>query len=78
MSDMKISLSDALKSFVDAQVSDGGYGSSSEYVGELIHKDQERLRLRSLLLEGAESATSNHPLDESYFQGLRSQIRKSR
>ena len=32
MSTMNISLPDALKSFVDAQVSEGGYGTSSEYV----------------------------------------------
>ena len=75
---MNISLPAALKSFVDAQVSEGGYGTSSEYVRDLIRKDQERLRLRGLLLEGAESAMSNHPLDQSYFQVLRSQIRKSR
>jgi antitoxin ParD1/3/4 len=78
MSTMNISLPVTLKSFVDAQVSEGGYGTSSEYVRELIRKDQERLRLRSLLFEGAESAMGNHPLDGSYFQGLRRQIRKSR
>ena len=78
MSAMNISLPDALKSFVDAQVSEGGYGTSSEYVRDLIRKEQERLRLRGLLLEGAESEMSNHPLDQSYFLGLRSQIRESR
>jgi putative addiction module CopG family antidote len=50
---MNISLPDTLKSFVDEQVSQRGYGTSSEYVRELIRKDQERLQLRSLLLAGA-------------------------
>ena len=56
MSTMNISLPDALKSFVDDQVSTRGYTTSSEYVRELIGKDQDRQRLRCLLLEGATSA----------------------
>ena len=46
---MKISLPDDLKSFVDQQVSERGYGTSSEYVRELIRKDQDRLQLRVIL-----------------------------
>ena len=52
---MNISLPDSMKSFVDEQVSKRGYGTSSEYVRELIRKDQERLGLRSLMLAGATS-----------------------
>ena len=50
MSTMNISLPDTLKSFVDEQVHQGSYGTSSEYVRELIRKDQDRLHLRGLLL----------------------------
>ena len=46
---MNISLPDSLKTFVDEQVSQGGYGTSSEYVRELIRKDRDRLQLRGLL-----------------------------
>jgi antitoxin ParD1/3/4 len=49
MSTMNISLPAELKDFVDNQVK-RGYGTSSEYVRELIRKDQERVRLRELLL----------------------------
>ena len=56
MSTMNISLPDALKSFVDEQVSERGYGTSSEYVRELIRKDQDRLQLRGLLLAGVATA----------------------
>ena len=55
-STMNISLPDTLKAFVDEQVAGRGYGTSSEYVRELIRKDQDRQRLRRLLLNGAESA----------------------
>lgn len=53
---MSISLPDALKSFVDQQLRQRGYGTSSEYVRELIRKDQDRVHLRGLLLAGASSA----------------------
>ena len=70
MSTMNISLPESLKSFVDEQVSSRGFGTSSEYVRELIRKDQERLQLRSLLLAGAGSAPAGEA-DASYFAGLR-------
>jgi putative addiction module CopG family antidote len=53
---MNISLPQTLKAFVDVQVSQRGYGTSSEYVRELIRKDQDRLQLREKLLAGASSA----------------------
>jgi len=76
MSTMNISLPDALKSFVDEQVTQGGYGTSSEYVRELIRKDQDRLQLRRLLLAGAASRPAA-PADADYFEGLRKRVRKA-
>jgi len=76
MSTMNISLPDSLKSFVDEQVSERGYGTSSEYVRELIRKDQDRQRLRSLLLAGAASAPAS-PANAAYFEGLRGRVRKA-
>jgi len=73
---MNISLPDTLKSFVDEQVSQGSYGTSSEYVRELIRKDQDRLHLRGLLLAGAASAPAS-PVDPAYFEGLRDRVRKA-
>jgi antitoxin ParD1/3/4 len=70
MSTMNISLPEPLKQFVDEYVSKAGYGTSSEYVRELIRRDQDRLHLRSLLLEGAASPVSGEA-DENYFLNLR-------
>ena len=56
MGTMNISFTDALKSFVDDQVERRGYGSSSEYVEDLIRKDPQRSRLHDVLLEGAASS----------------------
>ena len=74
MSTMNISLPDTLKSFVDERVNQGCYGTSSEYVRELIRKDQDRLHLRGLLLAGAASAPAA-PADPAYFEGLRDRVR---
>jgi antitoxin ParD1/3/4 len=75
MPTMNISLPEALKSFVDKQVASGAYGTSSEYLRELIRRDQGRLQLRGLLLEGAESAPGS-PADRAWFAGLRKRVRK--
>jgi antitoxin ParD1/3/4 len=73
MSTMNISLPEALKAFVDEQVAGRGYGTSSEYVRELIRRDQDRQHLRALLLEGAASPLTE-PVDEAYFDQLRERV----
>jgi antitoxin ParD1/3/4 len=76
MSTMNISLPDTLKAFVDEQVNQRGYGTSSEYVRELIRKDQDRLHLRDLLLAGAASAPTS-AVDAAYFEDLRKKVRQA-
>jgi len=76
MGTMNISLPDQLKTFVDEQVSQRGYGTSSEYVRELIRRDQDRLHLRELLLAGAASEPAD-PVDDAYFEGLRQRVRRA-
>lgn len=55
---MNISLSDDLKSFVDERVKSRGYSTHSEYVRDLVRRDEQeagRERLRALLTEGLAS-----------------------
>ncbi len=73
MSTMNISLPETLKAFVDDQIAERGYGTSSEYVRELIRKDQDAQQLRRLLLDGAGSAPGA-PVDASYFDALRKRV----
>jgi antitoxin ParD1/3/4 len=75
MTTMNISLPDSLKSFVDEQVAQRGYGTSSEYTRELIRKDADILRLRGMLLKGAASAPAA-PVDAGYFSALRERVKK--
>lgn len=74
MSTMNVSLPDELKAYVDDQVGEGGYGSTSEYVRDLIRRDKDHQQLRRALLDGAASAPG--PIaNSSYFETLRGRIR---
>lgn len=55
------------------QRSSHGYGTSSEYVRELIRKQRDRARLRGLLLEGAASPPTA-PADAAFFDELRERV----
>jgi antitoxin ParD1/3/4 len=77
MTTMNISLPETLKSFVDEQVAGGDYGTSSEYIRALIRKDQDRQRLRQLLLDGAASSPAA-AADSAYFERLRERARAAK
>ncbi len=70
MTTMNVSLPDDLRGFVESQVSQGNYGSTSEYVRELIRRDHDRRQLRAALLEGARSPILTNA-DAAYFASLR-------
>lgn len=69
MTTMNISLTKDLKSFVDDQVTQSGYVTSSEYMRDLLRKEKDRLRLRELLLEAAASPQVA-VADDTYFKKL--------
>ncbi len=75
MATMNISLPDSLKKFVDLQVEVRAFGTSSEYVRELIRRDQERNQLRDLLVAGAGSPPAA-AADAAYFEELRRRVRQ--
>lgn len=76
MSTMNISLPEQLKRYVDEQVAARSYGTSSEYIRELIRRDRDREALRTLLLDGAASE-AGASVDAAYFEDLRRQARRS-
>ncbi len=71
---MNVSLPDELKAFVDEQVNGGSYGSSSEFVRDLIRREQDRHQLRQLLLDGARSSVGPEA-DDTYFDSLHTRAR---
>jgi len=78
MATMNISLPETLKNFIDTQVQDRGYSTSSEYVRELIRNDQIRQgeqKLAALMLEGLESGPAI-PVNETYWNGKRDALKQ--
>lgn len=64
---MNNSWPETLKTIVDEQVSQRGYGTSGEYVRELIRKDQDHQELPGLLMAGGAS-TPTALADSEYFR----------
>lgn len=64
MATMNISLPDKMKAWVEAQTADGRYANASDYVRDLIRKDQGRrnsiAELQALIDEGD---ASGDPVD---------------
>jgi antitoxin ParD1/3/4 len=57
---MSFALPDALRAYIDQRVQSGQYGNTSEYLRELVRRDQDeqaRKRLRDLIEEGLNSGT---------------------
>ena len=73
---MNVSLPDSLKDFVERQVGERGYGTSSEFVRDLIRHEQERSELRALIVDGMSSGPGS-TLDDDYFTALRTRIREA-
>lgn len=76
MSTMNISLPDELKTFVDARIQAEGYGTSSEYMRELIRRDRDRAQFRQYLLNGV-NAKPLGKMDAAYFINLRKQLKST-
>lgn len=75
MATMTLSLSDSLKAFIDAQVADQGLTADSDYVLALVQLEQEKQRVRDMLIEGRDSGPGQ-PVDAAYFERLRERIRQ--
>jgi len=75
MATMNVSLPDAMKEWVEAQVQTGRYGNSSDYVRDLLRRDQERAAKRAefdrLLKEGRDSGISPLSLEEIFAEAKR-------
>ena len=73
MPTMNISLPETLKDFIETQVQEHGYSTSSEYIRTLIRNDQVKQaeqRLAALMLEGLESGAAI-PVNETYWNSKR-------
>ena len=68
MSSMSVSLSDKMRGFIKARVESGDYHNESEYIRDLVRRDQDRLiqedRLEVLLREAENSGVSERTLPD--------------
>ncbi|MBP7003222.1 type II toxin-antitoxin system ParD family antitoxin [Amaricoccus sp.] len=68
MATMNVSLPDPMKTWVEDQARSGRYSNASDYVRDLIRRDQERAakiaRMQRLLTEGLESGVSDESMDD--------------
>ena len=55
---MSFALPESMREYIDTRVSTGNYGNTSEYIRDLVRRDQEeqaKKRLRDLIEEGLAS-----------------------
>lgn len=75
MATMNVSLPEAMKLWAEQQAQSGRYANTSDYVRDLIRKDQDRLsriaQLQALVSEGIQSGKGRRSMDE-----LRAEARK--
>lgn len=68
MATMNISLPDPMKAWVEEQTKDGRYSNSSDYVRDLIRRDQIKAQkianMQRLIDEGRASGISDQTFDE--------------
>ena len=78
MVQMNVSIPEKLKSWAEARVAEGRYSSTSDYVRDLVRRDQEReqklQRLRAAIDEGLASGVSERDPFE-YLEELRAGLR---
>ena len=68
MATMNVSLPDAMKTWVERQAESGRYGNASDYVRDLIRRDQERTakiaHMQKLVDEALASGVSPLTIDQ--------------
>ena len=82
MATMNVSLPDKMKQWVEDQVQTGRYGNASDYVRDLVRRDQERAEARDeferLVEEGIASGVSDLTLDEIFAEARRKALTEAK
>ncbi|PDT09369.1 MULTISPECIES: type II toxin-antitoxin system ParD family antitoxin [unclassified Rhizobium] len=81
MATMNVSLPDPMKDWVEAQTKTGRYANASDYVRDLIRKDQERndkiAAMQRFVDEGLKGGVGSRSKDE-LFEAARARVESSR
>jgi len=78
MTTLNISLPDAMKAFVEAQVQTGHYASASDYIRTLVREDQKRQAEQELEAKLLAALDSNdfREVTPEFFERLRARVRQ--
>jgi antitoxin ParD1/3/4 len=75
MATMNVSLPDLMKDWVEAQTKTGRYANASDYVRDLIRKDQERTSkiagMQRLVDDGLKSGVGKRSKDDLFAKALK-------
>jgi len=79
MAQMNISIPDKLKGWAEQRVAEGRYSSTSDYVRDLVRRDQEgeeaRRRLQAAIDEGRNSGISSRTIEDIIADGRKRRTR---
>ena len=74
MATMNVSIPDAMKSWVEVRTRSGSYSNASDYVRDLIRRDQERLekiaRLQILVEQAVASGEGQRSMEQIEAEAL--------
>ncbi|QFT29604.1 Antitoxin ParD4 [Labrenzia sp. THAF82] len=80
MATMNVSLPDPMKDWVEAQAATGRYANASDYVRDLIRRDQERAdkiaQMQKLVSEGLDSGISDQSMAD-ILQSARARMKSA-
>ncbi len=71
MAAMSISMTDKMREFVRSRVDGGDYNNESEYIRDLVRRDQERLSEDEALLKRLRAAKASGLSERSLFDIMR-------
>ncbi len=71
MAGMSISMSDKMREFIRARVESGDYHNESEYIRDLVRRDQERLSEDERILKRLRAARSSGLSERSVLDIMR-------
>jgi len=72
MATLNISMPDSMREWIDAQVAADGYANASDYIRDLVRRDQqERESMRLALIGGERSGVSKRSLSDIARQAKR-------
>lgn len=80
MATMNVSLPDAMKKWVETQAKTGRFSNASDYVRDLIRRDQEsalvHVELQQLVDKGLESGVSNRTIEDIWKEAEEKNAKK--